>query len=201
MYEAYQPHYTLHILPIIMSNDGTIADKIPRGLRVLNKKHNLFGGIVVPSHTMKMTTELQQLQQEATSIEQWWSQPRWKYTKRNYTGTFPYRGRCFRFSNIFIHTHFTLLRFYFFFTFFCRSLSDGCRLFTSIVRSTRWKPRQLTGTQRVVVIPTSGQVIHIVATASQSGRVFTYVWCVGSRPSHADGTTFIIDLYFRMAVQ
>jgi hypothetical protein len=70
-----------------MSNDGTIADKIPRGLRGLNKKHTLFGGTVSNKKATSVTTELQQLQQEATSIEQWWSQPRWKYTKRNYTGT------------------------------------------------------------------------------------------------------------------
>ena len=69
-----------------MSNDGTIADKIPRGLRVLNKKHTLFGGMVSSKATTSVTTDLQQLQQEATSIEQWWSQPRWKYAKRNYTG-------------------------------------------------------------------------------------------------------------------
>lgn len=71
-----------------MSNDGTISDKVPRGLRVLNKKHTLFGGIV-PSTTLNVTvsSELQQLQQEAASMEQWWSQPRWKVTKRNYTGT------------------------------------------------------------------------------------------------------------------
>jgi Isocitrate lyase family len=70
-----------------MSNDGTIDDKVPRGLRGLNKKHTLFGG-AVPSKPLSVTvsSELQQLEQEAKSIEQWWSQPRWKYTKRNYTG-------------------------------------------------------------------------------------------------------------------
>jgi hypothetical protein len=68
-----------------MSNDGTIADKVPRGLRGLNNKHALFGGII-SSKEMNVTSEHQQLQQEAASIEQWWSQPRWKYTKRNYTG-------------------------------------------------------------------------------------------------------------------
>jgi hypothetical protein len=34
-----------------------------------------------------MKEEKNQLQQEAMSMEQWWSHPRWKYTKRNYTGT------------------------------------------------------------------------------------------------------------------
>jgi hypothetical protein len=72
-----------------MSNDGSFADKVPRGLRGLNKKHTLFGSDknVKSNTTISITKEQEQLQQEAMAMEQWWAQARWKQTKRTYTGT------------------------------------------------------------------------------------------------------------------
>jgi hypothetical protein len=50
--------------------------KVPRGLR----------GIASPSSANELTS-VDTLQQEAAMIERWWSQPRWKHTKRVYSGT------------------------------------------------------------------------------------------------------------------
>ena len=118
-----------------MSNDGTIADKVPRGLRGLNKKHTLFGGLV-SSKPMNATTtgsDLQQLQQEATSIEQWWSQPRWKYTTRTYTGRLYVVHREQAASHLISHEHFSGV-----FFLLLHVGSNGCCLLTTVHRSTWW---------------------------------------------------------------
>jgi hypothetical protein len=72
-----------------MTSESSFADKVPRGLRGLNKKHTLFGiDKSVKSHlTVSIPKEQQQLQEEAMAMELWWSQARWKQTKRTYTGT------------------------------------------------------------------------------------------------------------------
>jgi hypothetical protein len=53
--------------------------KVPRGLRVLPSSSTSpqMGGT---------RTELADLQQEAARIERWWTEPRWKHTKRIYSG-------------------------------------------------------------------------------------------------------------------
>ena len=62
-----------------MSHEASsFPDKVPRGLRGLpNRKH------LVPALSDK-----EQLQQEAMAVERWWSQSRWKHTKRIYSGMY-----------------------------------------------------------------------------------------------------------------
>lgn len=56
----------------------SFPDKIPRGLRGLsNPNRNLLSTL----------SDKEQLQQEAMAVERWWSQSRWKHTKRIYSGT------------------------------------------------------------------------------------------------------------------
>jgi hypothetical protein len=53
--------------------------KVPRGLRGL------------PSSGRSQTSassEMHRLQEEAASIERWWSEPRWRHTKRVYSGKY-----------------------------------------------------------------------------------------------------------------
>lgn len=52
-----------------------MEDKVPRGLRTLRN---------IPKP--ESTDTLAQLKTEASTVEQWWAQPRWKYTKRIYAG-------------------------------------------------------------------------------------------------------------------
>ena len=53
-------------------------DKIPRGLR----------GVPSTNQPKTVTTSASSLQAEAAQLERWWSEPRWKYTKRVYKGTY-----------------------------------------------------------------------------------------------------------------
>ena len=53
-----------------------IGPKIPRGLRSLP--------VVTPSSDIR--SEYNDLQAEASQIEEWWSSPRWRLTKRVYSG-------------------------------------------------------------------------------------------------------------------
>lgn len=57
---------------------GSGGPKIPRGLR------NLPIAGMAPASAPK--SELDALKAEAQDIEQWWSTPRWQYTKRVYSG-------------------------------------------------------------------------------------------------------------------
>ncbi len=50
--------------------------KISRGLRVLPPENKKTG----------VSEEYKNLQNDTSSIEKWWSEPRWKYTKREYSG-------------------------------------------------------------------------------------------------------------------
>jgi len=58
---------------ILMTTHTTA--KISRGLRVLPSKK-----------AQTVNEENSKLQKDIASIEQWWSEPRWKYTKREYSG-------------------------------------------------------------------------------------------------------------------
>jgi hypothetical protein len=59
--------------------------KVPRGLRSL----------ATSSSIQPPTNELQALQRDATDIESWWTAPRWKHTKRVYSGEcFDSDNRC-----------------------------------------------------------------------------------------------------------
>lgn len=51
--------------------------KTSRGLRVLP-----------PKKEQSISQEYSKLQKDSASIERWWTEPRWKYTKREYTGTY-----------------------------------------------------------------------------------------------------------------
>jgi isocitrate lyase len=56
---------------------SSFPDKVPRGLRGLsNPNRNLLAAL----------SDKEQLQQEAMAVERWWSQSRWKHTKRIYSG-------------------------------------------------------------------------------------------------------------------
>jgi Isocitrate lyase family len=63
-----------------MSSDASsFPDKVPRGLRGLsNPNRNLLSTL----------SDKEQLQQEAMAVERWWSQSRWKHTKRIYSGEY-----------------------------------------------------------------------------------------------------------------
>lgn len=63
------------------NNDHQFKDKIPRGLRVLSSRPS-SADVVVDAHQFGA-----QLKQEAAAIERWWTEPRWKHTKRIYTRT------------------------------------------------------------------------------------------------------------------
>lgn len=54
--------------------------KIPRGLRVLPAS-------AAGMDNTNPRTELQNLKEEAATIERWFADPRWKHTKRIYSGT------------------------------------------------------------------------------------------------------------------
>lgn len=56
------------------SQDDITTPRVPRGLRGL------------PNDTPSPSLELKQLNQDATVIQEWWKQPRWRYTKRIYSG-------------------------------------------------------------------------------------------------------------------
>lgn len=55
-----------------------IVPKIPRGLRSLP--------VVAPSSNSR--SDFNSLKAEAAQIEEWWSSPRWRLTKRVYSGEF-----------------------------------------------------------------------------------------------------------------
>lgn len=55
-----------------------ILPKVPRGLRALP--------ITSLASTPSPRSEFDRLKQEAAQIEQWWTTPRWKHTKRVYSG-------------------------------------------------------------------------------------------------------------------
>jgi Isocitrate lyase family len=57
--------------------------KVPRGLRGLPRNSSSSVNNPQPSSTR---SELNQLQADAAAIEQWWKDPRWKHTKRVYSG-------------------------------------------------------------------------------------------------------------------
>ena len=57
--------------------NSKITPKIPRGLRSLQ--------VAAPT-TTDARSEYNALQAEATRIEKWWSESRWKHTKRVYSG-------------------------------------------------------------------------------------------------------------------
>ena len=60
--------------------DDFATPRIPRGLRVLSRRS------LSSSSTSDPRSELSQLQTDAASIERWWKDPRWKHTKRIYSG-------------------------------------------------------------------------------------------------------------------
>ena len=59
-------------------NNENGGAKIPRGLRGLT--------ITSLAGSTNARSELDALQAEAASIEQWWANPRWQHTKRVYSG-------------------------------------------------------------------------------------------------------------------
>lgn len=60
---------------ISLTNLFAMEDKVPRGLRTLRN-----------APKPESTDTLAQLKVEASNVERWWAQPRWKYTKRIYSG-------------------------------------------------------------------------------------------------------------------
>lgn len=86
LFQRQVPIMTLyhHHSSTVPSNSGNNKDdiatpKIPRGLRGLP-----MASVSADYDGMSKN----QLEQEARTIEQWWSEPRWKYTKRGYNGMF-----------------------------------------------------------------------------------------------------------------
>jgi hypothetical protein len=73
------------------SKDDVSVPKVPRGLRVLQKKGGAgAAGVIVPTVPVQptMSAERSQLEQDAARIEQWWKgDSRWKHTRRIYSGT------------------------------------------------------------------------------------------------------------------
>lgn len=69
--------------------DDIATPKVPRGLRVLPQQSSTSSSASsVPGSSSSATTELSRLRQEASRLEQWWKDPRWKHTTRIYSGTF-----------------------------------------------------------------------------------------------------------------
>jgi hypothetical protein len=62
----------------MVSTGKSYQAKVPRGLRVLSSSSS--------SVSTSTSRELSDLQAEASMIEQWWQEPRWKHTKRIYSG-------------------------------------------------------------------------------------------------------------------
>jgi hypothetical protein len=62
-----------------------MEDKVPRGLRSLPRNQK-------PSSSSSNDLTLAHLQTEATAMERWWTQPRWKHTTRIYSGEFDFFG-------------------------------------------------------------------------------------------------------------
>jgi hypothetical protein len=73
-------HKTSHDM---VSTGKSYQAKVPRGLRVLSSTRS--------SASTSTSRELSDLQAEASMIEQWWQEPRWKHTKRIYSGEYSQR--------------------------------------------------------------------------------------------------------------
>ena len=66
--------------------------KIPRGLRVLPSQGN--------EQQKSLNKEYTNLQNDTASIERWWNESRWKYTKREYSGKDKYMN-----THTYMHTN------------------------------------------------------------------------------------------------
>jgi hypothetical protein len=67
------------------SKSKPIPDQVPRGLRMLPLARGVGNYQVTPHNEFGA-----QLKAEAAALERWWAQPRWKNTKRIYSGTLCY---------------------------------------------------------------------------------------------------------------